>query len=332
MRAFVIEETDGVLFCGVRERDAAASDDGDVHVDVEYSSVNFKDEMVASAPSRVRRVASLVGGVDAAGVVTASASAELAVGQVVAVHGGNLGVGRDGGFATELFAPPRYVSPLPAPLSARDAMVIGTAGFTAMASVLALEERGLKEGATVVVTGATGGVGSQAVHYLALRGYRPVASTGSRDHAVWLEQLGAVEVIGRDEISARPERVLDTERWDGAVDCVGGATLHSILRSLKYGAAVAASGLVASAELTTTIYPFITRGVALLGIDAVEATSTTRQRVWRSLADLSPTIDFAALTDSEVTLDDLPRALEAVRTGVTRGRILVRTRPSSSEV
>jgi acrylyl-CoA reductase (NADPH) len=211
-------------------------------------------------------------------------------------------------------------------------MVIGTAGFTAMASVLALEGRGLKEGATVVVTGATGGVGSQAVHYLALRGYRPVASTGSRDHAVWLEQLGAVEVIGRDEISARPERVLDTERWDGAVDCVGGATLHSILRSLKYGAAVAASGLVASAELTTTIYPFITRGVALLGIDAVEATSTTRQRVWRSLADLSPTIDFAALTDSEVTLDDLPRALEAVRTGVTRGRILVRTRPSSSEV
>ena len=332
MRAFVIEETSGEVHCEVRERDAVASDDGDVLIEVEYSSVNFKDEMAATAPSRVRRVASLVGGVDAAGLVAVSPTDEVAVGELVAVHGGNLGVGRDGGFATQLYAPARYLSVLPAPLTARDAMVIGTAGFTAMASVLALEDRGLSAGATVLVTGATGGVGSQAVHFLALRGYRPIASTGSREHVAWLEHLGAVGVIGRDEISARPERVLDAERWDGAVDCVGGATLHAILRSLKYGAAVAASGLVASAELTTTIYPFITRGVALVGIDAVEATAHTRHRVWRSLADLAPAIDFSALTDSEVTLDELRGALDAVRNGTTRGRILVRTRASAQGV
>ncbi len=325
----MIEETSGALSCGVKEIDVVASDERDVLVRLEYSSVNFKDEMVATAPSRVRRVASLVGGVDGAGVVTSSPDVDLPTGATVAVHGGDLGVARNGGFASEVYAPSRYVSLLPAPLTARDAMVVGTAGFTAMASVLALEDRGLVANADVLVTGATGGVGSQAVHFLALRGYRPIASTGSRAHAAWLTDLGAADVIGRDEISGRPDRVLDRERWDGAVDCVGGATLHSILRSLRYGAAVAASGLVASADLTTTVYPFITRGVALLGIDAVEATAATRTRVWRALADLAPRIDFAALTDSEVTLDELPVALEAVRNGATRGRIVVRT--SSTE-
>jgi putative YhdH/YhfP family quinone oxidoreductase len=325
VRAFVIDESSGALTCEVREIDAAPSDQRDVLVDVEYSSVNFKDEMVATAPSRVRRVPTIVGGVDAAGVVATSPDDGVEVGTLVAVHGGDLGVARNGGFATQVYAPTRFLSPLPPPLSARDAMVFGTAGFTAMASVLALEDRGLAGGATVLVTGATGGVGSQAVHFLALRGYRPVASTGSHQHAAWLEDLGATAVIGRDEIGDRPTRVLDSERWDGAVDCVGGATLHAILRSLRYGAAVAASGLVASADLNTTIYPFITRGVALLGIDAPDATATTRQRVWQTLADVAPVVDFEALVDREVTLEELPNALAAVRSGATRGRILVRT-------
>jgi acrylyl-CoA reductase (NADPH) len=325
VRGFVIEEAAGELTCEVREQGPVAKDASDVLVAVDYSSVNFKDCMVATAPSRVRRVPSLVGGVDAAGVVAVSFDPDFPVGTLVAVHGGNLGVARDGGFATELYAPKQYLSELAPPLSARHAMVIGTAGFTAMASVLALEDRGLAPGARVVVTGATGGVGSQAVHLLALRGYQPVASTGSSAQESWLRSLGAVEVIGRDDISERPERVLDAERWDGAIDCVGGATLHSILRSLRYGAAVAASGLVATADLTTTVYPFITRGVALLGIDAVEAPAATRQRVWRALADIADRMDFDALIDSEVTLEELPAALDAVRAGTTRGRILVRT-------
>lgn len=323
MRAFVVAEESGQLSSEVRDIDLSPTDDDDALIAVEYSSVNFKDAMVATASSRVRRVASLVGGVDAAGVIETSRSEQFPVGRSVVALGGSLGVARDGGFATHLYAPSRYLSQLPSPIDAYRAMVFGTAGYTAMASVLALEDRGLEEGAQVVVSGATGGVGSQSVHFLALRGYHPVASTGSHEHAAWLRELGAADVIGRDAISDKPDRVLASERWDGAIDCVGGATLSSILRSLRYGAAVAASGLVASAELATTVYPFITRGVALLGIDAVEATATSRDRVWRALADVAPRVDFERLVDRIVTLEELPRALADIRESATRGRILV---------
>jgi len=330
MKAFVVSEIDGQLSCEVGETTPTPRDVGDVLVRVEYSGVNFKDAMVTTAPSRVRRVASLVGGVDASGTVESTTDANFAPGDRVAVHGGSLGVGRDGGFATHVYAPARFLSALPTSLSTYDAMVIGTAGFTAMASVLALEDRELDVGAHVLVTGATGGVGSQAVTYLALKGYDPVASTGSPDATSWLEARGATRVIARDEIADRPERVLATERWDGAIDCVGGETLKEILRSLRYGAAVAASGLVASAELTTTIYPFITRGVALLGVDAVDAIPATRQRVWRAIGELAARIDFDAFVDREIGLDGLTQALDDVRAGATRGRIVVRLDDASS--
>jgi acrylyl-CoA reductase (NADPH) len=323
MRAFVVSEVNGQLSLGVRDRPSAPQDPGDVVVRVEYSSVNFKDAMVASASSRVRRVAELVGGVDAAGVVEASLDDNYPVGLRVAVHGGDLGVGRNGGFATHVVSPTRYLSALPDTISTRDAMVIGTAGFTAMASVLALEDRGLAIGATVLVTGATGGVGSQSVAYLATKGYQPVASTGSPDQSAWLIERGAVRVIGRNDVSDRPGRVLGSELWDGAIDCVGGETLAEILRSLKYGAAVAASGLVLSAELSTTVYPFITRGVALLGVDAVDASAATRSRVWSALGDVADRVDFNSLIDREISLGELEEALEDVRRGTTRGRIVV---------
>jgi acrylyl-CoA reductase (NADPH) len=202
-------------------------------------------------------------------------------------------------------------------------MVIGTAGFTAMASVLALEHHGLASGVEVLVTGATGGVGSLAVAFLHARHYQPVASTGSPQGAAWLLERGATRVIGREDIADRPDRVLASQRWPGAIDCVGGETLHHILRSLNYGAAVAASGLVASAELTTSVYPFITRAVALLGIDAVEASSRTRTEVWRELGAVADDIDFAALVDSVVDLEGLSDAFEILRGGKTRGRIVV---------
>jgi putative YhdH/YhfP family quinone oxidoreductase len=202
-------------------------------------------------------------------------------------------------------------------------MIIGTAGFTAMASVLALEDRGLSPGAQVLVTGATGGVGSQAVTYLAQKGYQPTASTGSPQSADWLRERGAARVIARDEISDRLDRVLGTERWDGAIDCVGGSTLQQILRSLRYGASVAASGLVASAELDTTVYPFITRAVTLIGIDAVEAPAATRVRVWQALGEIASTVEFSSFVDRVISLYELPQALDDVRDGATRGRILV---------
>lgn len=330
MRAFVVSEIDGSLRVGVEEVPPTPHQTDDILVAVEYSGVNYKDALVASAPSRVRRVARLVGGVDGAGTVLASRHDAFPAGARVAVHGGDLGVGRDGGFAEELYAPARFLSVLPENVTTRDAMVIGTAGFTAMASVRALEHHGLAEGARVLVTGATGGVGSMAVSFLAAHGYQVVASTGSDNEADWLRARGASEVVGRDDLSDRPDRVLGSELWDGAVDCIGGASLHAVLRSLRYGGAVAASGLVAGVDLVTTVYPFITRAVALLGIDAVEMRADARQRTWAALGAVAPVIDFAALTDSVVPLEGLAGALETVRRGATRGRILVTTRRDDS--
>jgi len=310
----------------VAEIEPRALDAGDVLVRVEYSGVNFKDAMVAQAKSRVRRLERLVGGVDAAGVVVESSNPEIPKDARVALHGGALGVARDGGFAEMLYAAAATMSVLPPSISTRDAMVIGTAGFTAMQSILALEDHGLAPLARVLVTGATGGVGSQSVTYLAARGYLPVASTGSLHEAPWLVERGAAAVIGRDDIADKPDRVLASERWDGAIDCVGGDTLHQVLRSLRYGSAVAASGLVAGAELATTVYPFITRGIALLGIDSVEASWTTRKRVWEALGALADSLDFDALIDHTTSLEDLPGALQSVRDGTLRGRVLVNPR------
>ncbi|HEY7931002.1 MAG TPA: acryloyl-CoA reductase [Acidimicrobiales bacterium] len=322
MRALVIDES-ADFSVAVRDVTPRALDAADVLVRVEYSGVNFKDALVAQAKSRVRRQPVLVGGVDAAGLVVESSHDELPVGTRVAVHGGVIGVARDGGFAEFLYAPLANVSPLPDSIATRDAMVIGTAGFTAMQSVLALEDHGIEAGARVLVTGATGGVGSQSLTYLAARGYDPVASTGSLDEAAWLRARGAVEVIGRHDVADKPDRVMASEAWDGAIDCVGGDTLHQILRSLRYGAAVAASGLVASAELVTNVYPFITRGVALLGVDSVEVGAPTRTRVWRALGAVAPTINYEELIDHTTSLDTLFEAIESVRAGRHRGRVLV---------
>jgi acrylyl-CoA reductase (NADPH) len=324
VRAFVISDVSGELSLGVGDAPLTSRDETDILVKVDFSSVNFKDSMVASSPSRVRRADTLVGGVDAAGTVRASLDDSFSPGDRVVVFGGALGISRDGGFAQYVYAPARYVTKLPDTLSTRDAMIIGTGGYTAMASLLALEDHGLSPDTDVLVTGATGGVGSQAVAFLATKGYRPVASTGSLDQAEWLEALGATRVIGRDDLSDRPDRVLGSQLWGGAIDCVGGSALASLLRSLRYGAAVAASGLVASPELSTTVYPFITRAVALIGIDAVEATEATRERVWHALGEVAPQVDFSTLVDREISLDDLEAALEDIRVGATRGRVLVR--------
>jgi acrylyl-CoA reductase (NADPH) len=323
MRCFVVREQDGTFTQGVEDYEPAPGSPEDVVVRVEYSGVNYKDALVASPSSRVRRVPVLVGGVDAAGTVVSSNDPTILEGTAVAVHGGDLGVASDGGFAPLVTVPPRLISPLPTSISTRDAMVIGTAGFTAMASILALEQHGLGAGAEVLVTGATGGVGSLAVSLLHARHYQPVASTGSPQEANWLVERGATRVIGRDDIADRPDRVLASEQWAGAIDCVGGETLHHILRSLRYGAGVAASGLVASPELNTNVYPFITRAVALIGIDAVACSPTTRAHVWHEWGVNAPRIDFAGLIDSTIPLEGLPAALETIRRGRTRGRIVV---------
>ncbi|MDE3081795.1 MAG: acryloyl-CoA reductase [Acidobacteriota bacterium] len=326
MRAFQIFVTDDVLTTDVTDVTPRATDPSDVLVRVEFSGVNYKDAMVVDPRLRVRRSSRLIGGVDAAGEVVESSDPSLPIGARVAVHGGDLGVARDGGFAEYVYAPARFVSRLPEVLTTRDAMIVGTAGLSAMRSILALEDHGLGDG-EVLVTGATGGVGSMAVALLAARGYSVTASTGSAESIDWLESLGASRVIGREEIADKPDRVLASERWAGAVDCVGGDTLAQILRSLRYGAAVAASGLVAGADLVTTVYPFITRAVALLGVDVVEMDAHSRARTWQGVADLAAHLDFDSLVDREVQLEHVTDALDVIRRGATRGRILVRPTP-----
>jgi acrylyl-CoA reductase (NADPH) len=233
-------------------------------------------------------------------------------------------VARHGGYAELARVPADQVVPLPGGLTTRQAMAVGTAGFTAAQSIDALEAHGLVPGAgPVLVTGASGGVGSNAVAMLAARGHHVVASTGKPDEADWLRSLGAAEIVDRAEVSAESSRPLESERWAGAVDCVGGATLAFILRTLRYGASVAASGLTGGFALPTTVMPFILRSVNLLGIDSVGVPIERRRALWQRIAtDLRPNgLDGMG---HEVDLDGLPDALDAILAGKARGRWVVR--------
>jgi acrylyl-CoA reductase (NADPH) len=298
--------------------------DGDVVVAVSWSSVNYKDGLASRKDGKIARIDPLVPGIDLAGTVVDPGGSSLPVGQSVLVHGYDLGVAHHGGYAEYARVPADWVVPLPDGLSERQAMTLGTAGFTAALSVVALEEHGLASGAgPVLVTGATGGVGSVAVSILAARGHEVTAVTGKADAVDWLRSLGAAEVVDRSAVGD-PSRPLQRERWAGAVDPVGGETLAAVLASLRYGAAVAASGNTGGVAVPTTVFPFILRAVALLGIDSVQVPIDRRRAVWARLAgDLRPSA-LDALATEEVPLSDVPAVLERVLAGGARGRTLVR--------
>jgi acrylyl-CoA reductase (NADPH) len=297
---------------------------GDVLVAVTWSSVNYKDGLASTKKGRVARISPLVLGVDLAGTVVEPGGSGLAAGQSVVVHGYDLGVAHHGGYSQYARVPAEWVVPLPSGLTERQAMTLGTAGFTAALSVLALEQHGLEPGAgPVLVTGATGGVGSAAVSILAARGHPVTAVTGKADARDWLLSLGATDVVDRAAVSDT-SRPLQKETWAGAVDCVGGDVLANVVSSLRYGAAVAASGNTAGTRVPTTVFPFILRGVALLGIDSVQHPINSRRKVWQRLAaDLMPP-GLDRLAAEEVTLDAVPEALSRVLAGAARGRTLVR--------
>jgi putative YhdH/YhfP family quinone oxidoreductase len=297
---------------------------GDVTIAVEWSSVNYKDALAVSPTGKVARISPLVPGVDLAGRVVASDAGDVAVGDAVLAHGHALGVSHHGGFAERARVPAEWVVPLPDGMGARDAMAIGTAGFTAALSVDALERAGLEPGAgPVLVLGASGGVGSVAVAILAARGHEVHASTGKADAAGLLRELGAAEVLDRAQTAGESRRPLESEFWAGCVDPVGGAALAHTLRTLRYGGAVASSGLTGGAELATTVLPFILRGVSLLGIDSVGTATATRRAIWERLAgDLRPA-GLERLT-AEVALDELDGVLDRVLAGGGRGRTVVR--------
>jgi acrylyl-CoA reductase (NADPH) len=297
---------------------------GDVLIAVQWSSVNYKDGLASRKTGKVARISPLILGIDLAGTVVDPGSSGLSVDQSVVVHGYDLGVAHHGGYSQYARVPADWVVPLPAGLTGRQAMCLGTAGFTAGLSVLALEERGLEPGTgPVLVTGATGGVGSVAVSILAARGHSVTAVTGKADAEPWLRSLGATDVIDRAAVSDT-SRPLQKEIWAGAVDCVGGDLLVHVLSSLRYGAAVAASGNTGGVSLPTSVLPFILRGVALLGIDSVRCPIERRREVWNRLGgDLLPA-DVDQLGTDEVELDAVPAALSRILAGGARGRTLVR--------
>jgi acrylyl-CoA reductase (NADPH) len=326
VKAFVAEKADdGSVSRGVRSFEGDDLGEGDVLIRVAWSSVNYKDALASTAKGRVARISPLIPGIDLAGVVEeAPDGAPFAAGDEVLAHGYAIGVSHHGGYAEHARVPAGWVVPLPDGLSGRQAMAIGTAGYTAARCVMALEARGLAPGdGPVLVTGASGGVGSTAVDILAARGYEVVASSG-KDAGDWLRGLGASSVIGREEVAGDASRPLEKERWAGAVDCVGGELLAGVLRSLRYGAAVAACGNTGGVEVPTTVLPFILRGVALLGVDSVGTPLAARVETWGRLAsDLRPPHLEDAIA-REIGLDDLDGALEAILRGELRGRTVVR--------
>jgi acrylyl-CoA reductase (NADPH) len=294
-----------------------------VLIEVHWSSVNYKDALASTPAGRVARISPLVIGIDLAGRVVDSGSDGPPVGTEVLAHGYDLGVSGHGGFAEYARVPAEWIVPLPSGLSVREAMVIGTAGYTAALSVVALEERGLRPGdGPVLVTGATGGVGSTAVGILAGRGYEVVASTGKSDKAEYLRGLGAKEVVDRSLLSEGRSKPLESTAWVAAVDCVGGTTLANLLPRIEYGGAVAASGLTGGIDLPSTVMPFVLRAVTLIGIDSVQSPIETRRAIWQRLAtDLKPmSLDAVGV---DVGLDDLTGILDDILQGSVAGRAVV---------
>ncbi len=322
--ALVARRNDDRIDCAVETMEESELPPGEVTVRVAYSSVNFKDALAVTPNGGVVRDYPIVPGIDLTGEVVDSQSPDFAVGDAVLAHGYEIGTARNGGYAEYARLPADWVVSLGS-LSPHDGAAIGTAGFTAAMSVQALMDRGITpDDGPIVVTGATGGVGSVSIDLLAAAGYEVVASTGKPDAAERLKALGAADVIGRlpEDPDAKP-RPLGKTRWAGAVDCVGGKTLADVLSTIRYGGAVAASGLTGGAALNTTVMPFILRGVALLGIDSVLMPIGPRRELWEKLGgSLRP--QHLSDISRDVDVKDVVGVLDEIHAGRYSGRAVVR--------
>jgi acrylyl-CoA reductase (NADPH) len=321
-RALVLHEAGGKVTSHLEEVDEARLPEGDVTVAVEYSTLNYKDGMILQGIGRLVRAYPHVPGIDFAGTVEHSDSPEFKPGDKVVLTGWRVGEAQWGGFAEKARVKAQHLVPLPKGLSPCQAMAIGTAGFTAMLAVIALEDHGLGTGAEVLVTGAAGGVGGIAIALLSKLGHKAVASTGRLELKDYLQGLGAAEIIDRAGFSTTPSRPLDRERWDGAIDAVGGTTLATILTQLKYRASVAACGLAGGSDLPATVIPFLLRGVNLLGIDSVMCPREPRIAAWQRLARDLPLDKLDAMTD-EAPLSRVADLAPRILGGQLRGRTVV---------
>ncbi|HSL57167.1 MAG TPA: MDR family oxidoreductase [Acidimicrobiales bacterium] len=324
-RAVMLEQVDDRVEASIQQLDDDQLPPGDVTVDIEWSTVNYKDGLAYRGAPGVVRAYPIVPGVDLAGVVAESTDDRWQVGDRVVVNGWRLGERHWGGHAERARVSGDWLTRLPASIDTRTAMVIGTAGYTAMLCVLALERNELRPDAgTVVVTGASGGVGSVAVSLLSHLGYHVAAVTGRTSEADYLRELGAAEIVDRADLTG-PARPLASVRWAGGVDAVGGEILANILAATAYGGVVAACGLAASMDLPTSVAPFILRAVTLAGVESVEAPQHLRDEAWARLAtDLDPA-QIRAMT-TEVALGDLPGVAAEILAGRVRGRVVVDVR------
>ena len=298
---------------------------GEVLIRVHYSSVNYKDSLASIPNGNIVNTYPFVPGIDLAGVVVSSEDARFRAGDEVIATSYEIGVTHFGGYSEYARIPAQWIVPVPKGLTLKEAMIIGTAGFTAALSVWRLQENNSSpEKGKVLVTGATGGVGSFAVSILSTLGFNVEASTGKESEQAYLKKIGANTIVSREEVYDGKVRALGKQKWAAAVDPVGGEPLASLLSQIQYGGSVAVSGLTAGTKLPTTVFPFILRGVNLLGIDSVNCPMETRLKIWNRLAtDFKPK-NLEELIQQEVTLDQLPDVLPTLLKGQARGRILVK--------
>jgi acrylyl-CoA reductase (NADPH) len=321
-KAIVVDKAEAGQSVRLTEFDEKDLMDGDVTVLVEWSTLNYKDGLAVTGKAQVVRRFPMIAGIDFAGTVESSSHAGWKPGDKVILNGWGLGETHLGAYAEKARVKGDWLVRLPSSMSARDAMAIGTAGYTAMLAVMALERAGITPArGPLIVTGAAGGVGSVAVALLAKLGYAVTASTGRPDEASYLKGLGAAEVIDRKELSG-PVRPLAKERWAGGIDAVGSTTLANMLSMTRYGGAVAACGLAGGMDLPGSVAPFILRSVSLLGIDSVMCPLPLRQQAWRRLEGDLDKSKIAAIT-SEIGLDDVIEAGRRIVEGQVRGRIVV---------
>jgi acrylyl-CoA reductase (NADPH) len=322
-RALVLEESGGKVTAGFQQLGEERLPEGDVLLAVEYSSLNYKDGMAIQGLGKLVRKYPHVPGIDLAGTVLESRNNALRAGDKVVLTGWRVGEWHWGGYAQKARVKSEWLLPLPAGLTTKQAMALGTAGIAAMQAVMVLEEHGLApDRGEVLVTGASGGVGSLAVPILARLGYHVVASSGRRELHDYLRSLGAAEVLDRAALASPSDKPLEPERWAGCVDSVGGTTLARVLAQTKYRCSVASVGLASGNKLETTVLPFLLRGVNLLGIDSAMCPMERRQQVWRRLARDVPREQLDAIT-TVAALGDLPRLADDILHGRIRGRVVV---------